>query len=66
MEMPHLTAGTVPQVASPIRFAGETLDGAIPPPALGQHTEEVLQGVLDMDAAAIGRLREAGVIATFE
>ena len=66
MEMTHLTAGTVPQVASPIRFAGETLDGAIPPPALGQHTEEVLQGVLDMDAAAIGRLREAGVIATFE
>jgi crotonobetainyl-CoA:carnitine CoA-transferase CaiB-like acyl-CoA transferase len=66
IEMPHPVAGTVPQVASPIRYAGETLDSAIPPPVLGQHTEEVLRGVLDMDDAAIGRLRQAGVIATSE
>ena len=65
IEMPHAVAGTVPLVASPIRYSGETLDYVNPPPALGQHTEEVLRGILGMDDAAIGRLRDAGVIDIF-
>ena len=65
IEMPHAVAGTVPLVASPIRFTGEALDYVNPPPALGQHTEEVLRGILGMDDAAIERLRKAGVVGTF-
>ena len=32
-----------------------------PPPALGEHTDEVLQG-LGLDAAQIAALRQAGVV----
>ncbi len=64
IEMPHAIAGAVPLVASPIRFSGEELAYVNPPPALGQHTDEVLRGILGMDDAAIGRLREKGVITT--
>jgi crotonobetainyl-CoA:carnitine CoA-transferase CaiB-like acyl-CoA transferase len=33
-----------------------------PPPLLGQHTREVLSGVLGKSDAEIERLREAGAI----
>jgi 2-methylfumaryl-CoA isomerase len=32
-------------------------------PRLGEHTEEVLAGVLGLPAAEIGRLRDAGLVA---
>jgi crotonobetainyl-CoA:carnitine CoA-transferase CaiB-like acyl-CoA transferase len=41
-ELPHPTAGTVPMVASPIRFAEAQLSLRRPPPLLGQHTQEIL------------------------
>jgi len=34
-----------------------------PAPRLGQHTDEVLAGVLGLSAAEIGRLHDAGVVA---
>jgi len=34
-----------------------------PAPLLGQHTDEVLSGVLGMTGAEIGRLHDAGVVA---
>jgi len=33
-----------------------------PPPRLGEHTDAVLRGVLDYDAARIETLRQTGVI----
>ncbi len=62
MELDHPIAGTVPQVTSPINFAGEPFDYDNPPPVLGQHTEEVLADVLGMKAVEIAELREAGVV----
>jgi 2-methylfumaryl-CoA isomerase len=32
-------------------------------PRLGDHTDEVLHGVLGLDSGAIGRLHDAGVVA---
>jgi len=62
MELPHPLAGTVPQVANPIKFAGESHDYKRAPPVLGQHTEEVLRELLGMDDAALSRLRAAKAI----
>jgi 2-methylfumaryl-CoA isomerase len=34
-----------------------------PAPVLGQHTDEILMDVLRLDAASVGRLHDAGVVA---
>ena len=62
IELEHALAGRVPLIASPMKFSGTPLEHKAPPPALGQHTEEVLRGLLRMDDAAIARLRSEGVI----
>jgi formyl-CoA transferase len=62
IELEHALAGRVPLIASPMKFSGTPLEHKVPPPALGQHTEEVLRGLLRMDDAAIARLRSEGVI----
>jgi crotonobetainyl-CoA:carnitine CoA-transferase CaiB-like acyl-CoA transferase len=42
LELPHAVAGTVPSVACPIRFLHANLNVKHGPPALGEHTGEVL------------------------
>lgn len=42
-ELPHPTAGRVPQVVSPLNFANASLTFDRPPPLLGEHTAEVLR-----------------------
>jgi crotonobetainyl-CoA:carnitine CoA-transferase CaiB-like acyl-CoA transferase len=60
-DLPHPNGARVPQVASPMRFANSPLKHDVPPPLLGQHTEEIL-GELNIDAEAIKALRKSGVI----
>ena len=62
IEVEHASAGRVPLMASPMRFSETPLEFRLPPPTLGQHTGEILQGVLGLDAAAIARLRDEGII----
>jgi formyl-CoA transferase len=62
VEMPHPLSGTMPGVASPMRFSETPVTYDVPPPLLGQHTGEVLSRVLGKDAAEIERLRTAGVV----
>jgi formyl-CoA transferase len=50
----------VPLVGSPVRLDGERSDSDLPPPALGEHTNEVL-GSLGLDPQAIGKLRAVGI-----
>jgi crotonobetainyl-CoA:carnitine CoA-transferase CaiB-like acyl-CoA transferase len=42
LDLPHAAAGTVPSVACPIRFLHANLNLRSGPPALGEHTREVL------------------------
>jgi formyl-CoA transferase len=49
-------------VGSPVRFDGERADSELPPPALGQHTDEVLAS-LSLEPAELKSLRSEGVIA---
>jgi len=62
LELDHPLAGRVAMVASPMRFSATPLEHKIPPPTLGQHTEEVLRGMLEMSDADIARLRADGAI----
>jgi crotonobetainyl-CoA:carnitine CoA-transferase CaiB-like acyl-CoA transferase len=62
IEAPHPLSGTVPLVASPIRLSATPVSEASAPPTLGQHTAEVLAGVLGMGPAEIDGLRARGVI----
>jgi crotonobetainyl-CoA:carnitine CoA-transferase CaiB-like acyl-CoA transferase len=53
--------GAVPQVAFPVKLSDSPARMELPPPALGAHTDEVLQG-LGYDAAAIAALRRDGAL----
>ena len=58
-QMVRTIAGT-PLVGSPVRLDGHRADSDLPPPALGEHTDEVLSGLLNGDELA--GLRASGVI----
>jgi len=58
--MVRMIAG-MPLVGSPVRIDGERADCDLPPPALGEHTADVLQE-LGIAPAEIARLRAAGVV----
>jgi len=62
IELPHAAAGKVPLVASPMRFSETPIKPEIPPPLVGQHTDEILRGVLKKNDAAIAQLRTAGIV----
>ena len=62
IELPHAVAGTVPLVGSPMKFSGTPITHAIPPPALGQHTDEILGQVLGKSPAQIEALKANGVV----
>ncbi|WP_428852573.1 CaiB/BaiF CoA transferase family protein [Imbroritus primus] len=49
----HVSGGTVPLVASPMRLSATPLDHYTAPPTCGQHTEEVLAELLGMSAEEI-------------
>ena len=64
IEMPHALSatGTVGLAASPAKLSATPLSYHTPPPTLGEHTDEVLGDVLDLDAAALAALRDDGII----
>lgn len=62
LEMSHPLAGQVPQVASPFHFSATPAQYHSAPPTLGQHTREILQGMLGMEEREINTLSTAGII----
>ena len=60
MQLPHALAGLVPQVASPIRLSETPVEYRNAPPLLGEHTQQVLERVLGMQAGAVQALRLSG------
>lgn len=64
IDMPHPLAadGTVPLLGNPIKMSETPVAYENAPPYLGQHTDEILEGLLDLDAAERRRLRDAGII----
>ncbi len=62
VELDHPVAGKLSTTASPMRFSATPIEYKLAPPVLGQHTEEVLRSVLQLDAAAVEKLRADGTI----
>jgi crotonobetainyl-CoA:carnitine CoA-transferase CaiB-like acyl-CoA transferase len=62
IELEHASGARLPLVASPMRFSETEIDYRLAPPLLGQHTEEVLSGLLGKSKAEIAQLHAAGVI----
>jgi crotonobetainyl-CoA:carnitine CoA-transferase CaiB-like acyl-CoA transferase len=62
VELPHALGGSVPQVASPIRLSATPVEYRRAPPLLGEHTLEVLTGILGLSDTDVITLREAGVL----
>jgi crotonobetainyl-CoA:carnitine CoA-transferase CaiB-like acyl-CoA transferase len=60
--MNHAAVGQMKLVASPLRLSATPPEYRNAPPLLGEHTDEILSGVLDLSAAEIGRLRGDGVV----
>ena len=60
--VPHPIAGQLPLVASPMKLSATPVDYRLPPPMLGEHTDDILAATLGLDAAAIARLRADGVV----
>ena len=63
VSMPHsATPDGVRVIANPVRLSETPADYRRPPPVLGEHTDEVLEGVLGLSTARLGELRAKGVI----
>jgi crotonobetainyl-CoA:carnitine CoA-transferase CaiB-like acyl-CoA transferase len=62
IELEHASGGRLPSVASPMRFSDTPLEYRRAPPLLGEHTEEVLSGLLGKSDTEIAALRTAGII----
>ena len=61
-DLPHPTAGSVPQVASPISMSDSPPAHDRAPPTLGQHTDEVLRELANLTDSDIAALRAQGTI----
>ena len=59
-DLPHSTAGTVPQIVSPLRFTDAPLRFDRAPPLLGEHTNDIL-AELGLDDVAQSDLAARGV-----
>jgi crotonobetainyl-CoA:carnitine CoA-transferase CaiB-like acyl-CoA transferase len=62
IELEHANGAKLPMVASPMRFSDTPLEYRLAPPLLGEHTEEVLRGLLGKSDAEIARLRADGAV----
>jgi crotonobetainyl-CoA:carnitine CoA-transferase CaiB-like acyl-CoA transferase len=62
ISMQHAAAGPMNLVASPLRLSGTPPEYRLAPPLLGQHTDEILKGVLAIQTEEIARLRSSGVV----
>jgi formyl-CoA transferase len=62
IDLPHPAAGQVKLVGSPMKMSGTPPQYDMPPPLLGQHTEEVLRELLGRSQEEIAALRGKGVV----
>ena len=62
--IPHPTAGSVPNIETPLNLELTPVIDPVAAPLLGQHTREVLQEKLGYDDAHITALADAGVFGT--
>ncbi|MEW2044167.1 CoA transferase [Streptomyces sp. NPDC005476] len=62
VEVEDPLSGRLALLANPIRFTATPVGGYAPPPALGEHTAEVLTGLLGVTRDRLAELRARGVV----
>ena len=62
MPYPGSARGEVDLIGNPIQVSDNPVDYRVPPPKMGEQTDEVLAELLGMDGEEISDLRETGVI----
>ncbi|CAI6340218.1 unnamed protein product [Periconia digitata] len=62
-EVEHSTCGPIKLVNTPVKYSESKPGIRMPPPTLGQHTDDILRETLSMDEGEISSLRDEGVIA---
>jgi crotonobetainyl-CoA:carnitine CoA-transferase CaiB-like acyl-CoA transferase len=62
-EVNHPACGPIKMVNTPVKWSESKPGIRMPPPTLGQHTDEILADVLGMKSDDIEELRGEGVIA---
>jgi crotonobetainyl-CoA:carnitine CoA-transferase CaiB-like acyl-CoA transferase len=62
VDIPTATGVPCPVVASPMRFSETPVEYAVPPPTLGQHTQEILRDLLGKDQQAVTALAAKGIV----
>jgi crotonobetainyl-CoA:carnitine CoA-transferase CaiB-like acyl-CoA transferase len=60
--MQHSSGADVKVIANPVRLSETPADYRFPPPLLGEHTEEVLEDLLDISAEDYAALKAKGII----
>jgi crotonobetainyl-CoA:carnitine CoA-transferase CaiB-like acyl-CoA transferase len=59
---PHPLKDSLRLVASPLKLSATPVRSDLPPPLLGQHTDEVLQRVLNYSPAQVAELKKQQVV----
>ncbi|MFD2205318.1 CaiB/BaiF CoA transferase family protein [Kiloniella antarctica] len=59
----HPSGVTQELVSTPIKYAKSKSGTELPPPILGQHTDEILRDILGVDDSEIAKLRNLGAVA---
>ena len=62
VKVDHPVAGEMTQPGFPIKFSETKGDLSKPSPLLGEHTEEVLSGLLGFSDERIKELKNSGII----
>ena len=62
-EVDHKACGTIKVVNHPVKYSESVAGVRLPPPTLGQDTEQVLSEVLGMEEREVERLKQEGVVA---
>jgi crotonobetainyl-CoA:carnitine CoA-transferase CaiB-like acyl-CoA transferase len=66
LEVDHPTVGRLKLTGNPIKMSGAEERPPIPPPILGEHTEEILRGKLGLDMERVEALKGEGAIPSSE
>lgn len=62
VNVPHPTAGPLPMVGSPLVIPTSPVDYRLPPPLLGEHTEDILNELLGYNQENVKEFRSTNII----
>lgn len=64
MSQHSASMGDIPAVRCPLRLSGADVGAALPPPALGEHTSDVLAKVFNVGEERLAAMAGAKVVST--